>query len=111
MNFVADTLLPLNHPYLMTVFFGVSDDAAGTVGIDADVRLVNSGTVPLKPSARLEFHDFLGTKIGEAELHADNALEGNATMLLPDEMRLYHMRVPLDARATPAWFAMRWEAN
>lgn len=110
MNFVADTLLPLNHRYLMTVFFAVSDDASGTVGIDTELRLVNFGDVPIKPSARLAIHDFLGTKIGEAELQADSAAEGNATMLLPDEMRLYRMRVPLEAGASPAWFAMRWEA-
>lgn len=108
MSFVANTLTALNHPYLMSVLFVPSSDAAS---VDVSVRLVNSGANPIQPQTRLELYDFLGNMIGEVKLDASNAVERGATRLLPNEMRLHRMQVPLKAGAEPAWFMIRWQSS
>ena len=109
LNFVADTLLPLYHPFLMTVFFGLSTDTDGGVGVDTAVRVVNASAAALAPRARLAFHDYLGNEIGAAALDASHAVDGDgAAALQPDEMRLYRLRVPVETGAIPAWFAVHW---
>lgn len=96
----ADTAIAMGSPPIVDVLFRPS--GPGGV-IDGRVTLFNDADRSLLPVVTLTLFDSAGSPLGEGQLSEDAA----GAPLQAGEMRTYHIRIPLERNAEPAWFRVR----